>query len=431
MVRVISSSPAAQWASGETVASDQSAAAVSVSEVLTSNFRGFGGCFNELGWKALGHLGENSREEVLAALFSQEGCALNYCRLPIGASDYAESWYSHNETPGDFRMESFDICRDHHALIPYIQAARKAAGQDLFLFASPWSPPTWMKRPQAHNYGTLVWEPEYRRAYADYFVRFVRAYAELGLRIDAVHVQNEPNSDQKFPSCLWTGAQMRDFIRDDLGPAFEAAGLGTEIWAGTIERGDFNAWAGTILSDPGTAAYVKGLGFQWAGKYGVQRTRLAFPRIPIVQTENECGDGSNSWSDAHHVFDLIQHYLSNGAEAYVYWNMVLEPRGRSTWGWEQNAMVTVDPDDRAAIYNPEFYLMKHFAGFVRPGASVLRTVGSWASNTVAFRNPDGAEVHVLQNPYDDERTISVALSKGSVAVRTRPEIHQHGDPLTP
>ena len=183
-----------------------------------------------------------------------------------------------------------------------------------------------MKFPQAHNYGTLVWERRYRKTYADYFVRFIEAYAKEGLNIAAVHVQNEPNSDQKFPSCLWTGAQIRDFIRDDLGPAFEAAGLDTEIWAGTIERGDFNEWAGTILSDPTTAKYIKGLGFQWAGKHGVQRTRQAYPDLPIIQTENECGDGNNDWDYAHYVFDLIQHYLSNGAEAYLYWNMVLELR---------------------------------------------------------------------------------------------------------
>jgi glucosylceramidase len=210
-------------------------------------------------------------------------------------------------------MEHFSIARDHKYLIPYIRAARVVRGEDFFLFATPWSPPGWMKFPKAHNYGKLVWDERTRKAYADYFVRFVNAYEAENISIDAVHVQNEPNSDQKFHSCLWTGAEMRDFIRDDLGPAFDAANLNTDIWAGTIKRGDFNAWARTILSDPSAAAYVKGMGFQWAGKYGVQRTRQAFPEMPVIQTENECGDGTNTWDYAHHVFDFIQHYLSNGA----------------------------------------------------------------------------------------------------------------------
>ncbi|HXV30603.1 MAG TPA: glycosyl hydrolase, partial [Sinorhizobium sp.] len=289
-----SSSAERQWVSGTTERTEEGASLWTEGTIL-QNFKGFGGCFNELGWRALQLLEEPTRREVLHALFSKDGCAFNYCRLPIGASDYAESWYSHNETDGDFAMETFSIARDRRSLIPYIEAARAVRGGDFHLFASPWSPPTWMKFPKAHNHGTLVWEPRHRRAYADYFVRFVKAYAEAGIPIHAVHVQNEPNSDQKFPSCIWTGAKMRDFIRDDLGPAFRAAGLDTEIWAGTIERGDFNGWAGTIFSDPEAAAYIKGVGFQWAGRHAVQRTRQAYPDLPIVQTENECGDGANGW----------------------------------------------------------------------------------------------------------------------------------------
>ena len=98
--------------------------------VVTSYFKGFGGCFNELGWKALSHLDENERGEVLGALFSTDGCAFNYCRLPIGANDYAESWYSHNETEEDFAMETFSIARDRQYLIPYIRAARAVRGDD-------------------------------------------------------------------------------------------------------------------------------------------------------------------------------------------------------------------------------------------------------------------------------------------------------------
>jgi len=417
-----SSSPSAQWATRYVEAHQARGGAsfVCADDVVTSDFKGFGGCFNELGWKALSHLDENERGEVLGALFSADGCAFNYCRLPIGASDYAESWYSHNETDGDFAMDSFSIARDRQYLIPYIKAARAVRGDDFYLFASPWSPPTWMKFPRAYNYGTLIWERRYRKAYAEYFSRFVRAYADEGITIDAVHVQNEPNSDQKFPSCLWTGVEMRDFIRDDLGPALKSADLDTEVWAGTIERGDFNSWAGTILSDPAAAAFVKGMGFQWAGKHGLQRTRQAFPDLPIIQTENECGDGTNSWDYAHHVFDLIHQYLSNGAEAYVYWNMVLEPGGVSTWGWRQNALVTVDPATRIATFNPEFYVMKHFSAFVRPGAAVLRTTGPMAGNTLAFRNLDGGEVFVVQNAQDAERTITVRGSRESVTLSLAP-----------
>lgn len=199
---------------------------------------GFGGCFNELGYMALSHLSEEQRHEVFHSLFHPEGeHKFNICRLPIGASDYAEQWYSHNEVDGDVAMEHFSIERDFKYLIPYIKEAL-SYNPNLQFFASPWSPPTWMKSPKAYNYGTLRWEKDILEAYALYFVKFVQAYRDAGITIHQVHVQNEVIADQKFPSCMWTGEQLREFIADYLGPAFDKHGLDTEIWLGTINAPD-------------------------------------------------------------------------------------------------------------------------------------------------------------------------------------------------
>lgn len=147
----------------------------------------------------------NSGTRSLHSLFHPEGeHRFTICRLPIGASDYAEQWYSHNEVDGDVAMDHFSIERDFKYLIPYIKEALRY-NPDLRLFASPWSPPTWMKFPKAYNYGTLRWEKEILEAYALYFVKFVEAYREAGITIHQVHVQNEVIADQKFPSCMWTG----------------------------------------------------------------------------------------------------------------------------------------------------------------------------------------------------------------------------------
>lgn len=118
---------------------------------------GFGGCFNELGYIALKKIPNDKKEEVFRNLFDPEECNFTYCRLPIGANDYAESWYSLNETKGDYEMKNFSIERDKECLIPYIKEAEKYSGE-LNLFASPWSPPTWMKFPEVYNFGTLIWE---------------------------------------------------------------------------------------------------------------------------------------------------------------------------------------------------------------------------------------------------------------------------------
>lgn len=408
-MEVFVSTQAQAWV--RTAPSDRLATAtLSLGRELVADFKGFGVCFNELGWKALSALGENAKAEVLQSLFSDSGLNLNYCRIPMGANDYSLDWYSHNDTDGDLAMQHFSIKRDHQLLIPYLRAAQAAHGAPFTLFASPWSPPAWMKTQKTFNYGTLIWQPEYLTAYADYFVRFIQAYAAEGIHIDAVHVQNEPDSDQKFPSCLWTGAKLAAFIRDYLAPAFQAAGLDTQIWLGTIERPSFNDWIAPSLLDPDTAKLISGVGFQWAGKGAALRTRQVAPDLPIIQTENECGDGQNTWDYAHYVFDLIRHYLGLGAQAYVYWNAVLEEGGISTWGWKQNSLFTVDTAARTYTPRPEYYVLKHFAQYLCPNARIIDGVGSMSGNAVIFALADGRQMAVLQNPLETEVTVAIHLA---------------------
>jgi len=389
---------------------------LSLSGTRHQRWEGFGGCFNELGWLALSRLEDKSQRQVLLELFDPEdGCRFNLCRLPIGASDYAAEWYSHHEVEGDFALEHFSIARDRRILLPYIKAAL-AIRPDIQLFASPWSPPTWLKFPRAYNYGTLIWQPEYLDAYARYFLKFIQAYQAEGVAIKQIHVQNEPAADQKFPSCLWTGAQLRDFIRDYIGPLFTREQLECEIWFGTLNTDDYDAFPNLALSDPAAKQYIAGVGVQWAGKGLVQRVHESWPDVRLMQTENECGNGQNDWEYAHYIFSLFRHYISNGVNAYVYWNMVLPPGGLSTWGWKQNSMITVDPATGDVTYNPEFYVMKHFSRFITPGAVRLGLSGQWTGNSVAFANPDGSMVVVAGNPFADAKELTFGTEQESFTV---------------
>jgi glucosylceramidase len=410
-MKCFSSTPAEPWReTAPDISEGTGANALRVEGPAGPPLLGFGGCFNELGARELFLLDPARRQEVLHALFGDEGCAFNFCRVPIGASDYALDWYSHAETPDDYAMEHFSIDRDRRYLLPYIRAAQ-GVRPGVRLFASPWSPPAWLKERQRYNGSRLRAEPRVGKAYADYLLKFVRAYRDERVEIEQLHVQNEPNSDQKFPSCLWTGESMRDFIRDYLGPRFEAAGERCEIWAGTIERGMllgwqpdtlegdcYHNWAHTLLTDPEVRRLVKGIGYQWNGKGALAQTRANWPDLPIIQTENECGDGRNSWAYAFYVFDLMWHYFNNGCRAYLYWNMILAPGGESTWGWKQNTLITVDGSTGAITYNPEFYVMKHLSHFVRPGARCLPLRGDQAALSLLFENEDGSRVLVVANP---------------------------------
>ncbi len=387
---------------------------------------GFGACFNELGYQALLCLDKEQQETLLQQLFqpSAEGCNFNFCRLPIGANDYAKDWYSLDETAGDYELRHFSVARDEQGLIPYVKRAQQYAPQ-LGLFASPWSPPAWMKDPPVYNWGKLVWDERTLTAYANYFVKYVKSYAQRGIRINQVHVQNEPVANQKFPSCMWTGAELRDFIRDYLGPAFEWAGLDTEIWLGTINAPgcdyrrlifdkwateDYDYFANIALQDDAARRYIAGVSYQWGGKIAIQRTFESWwPEIRLMQSENECGFGDNTWEYAKYVWTMLKHYIGNGAESYLYWNMILKPEGRSTWGDPQNAMVTVDPVAKAVVYNPDFYVMKHFSNPIRQNAVRLGAAGRFAADSLIFKNPDGATVLELFNPFKTEKPLTVEL----------------------
>lgn len=399
---------------------------------------GFGACFNELGYRALKHLAEDEQELLLEELFStaEDKTGLTMCRLPIGANDYSEDWYSLNETPGDHDMRHFSIERDRNGLIPYIKRAQKY-NKDLKLFASPWSPPTWMKNPPVYNSGKLIPTDDNLKAYALYFAKFVEAYAAEGIRIHQVHVQNEPVANQKFPSCMWTGEELKVFIRDYLGPQFKKSELKTEIWLGTINAPgcdyrrlifdkwateDYDYFANCVLSDNEALQYISGVSYQWGGKIAIQRTFESWwPRIRLMQSENECGFGDNTWEYARYNWTMLKHYISNGAESYMYWNPILEPNGVSTWGDPQNAMITIDPETKKAIYNPDFYVIKHISALLCDGAVRLGANGQWAGDTIAFRNPDNSIVLNVFNPFAECREFCFSHNNEQYAFHLEPQ----------
>jgi glucosylceramidase len=388
---------------------------------------GFGACFNELGWKALSRLEDAERREVLRTFFDPRGgCRFNLCRMPIGANDFSLSWYSHNEHPEDLAMEHFSIDRDEAFLLPFIRGALDIR-PDLELWASPWCPPSWMKVSGCYNSASVNsnWgqvlghdsedlqaasrlreEPGILEAYARYFVRFVQAYADRGIRIAAVHPQNEVFASQIFPSCLWSRELLVAFIADYLHPAFRSAGLDTAIWAGTIndDAREYTEW---VVNHPKLSGLIEGAGFQWAAKRFLADLQRP-PELKLMQTESECHNGANDWTTGEVTFDLLCHYFAAGVNSYMYWNFALDEWGLSNWGWRQNSLVTVNHASGERCWNPDFHAMRHFSGHVDPGARYLPCTDTRLP-AAAFRNPDGRIVLCVRNPDDKVHTLQVLV----------------------
>ena len=397
---------------------------------------GFGACFNELGWTSLSALNEADRNGILRELFAPGvGANFTLCRMPLGANDFSRDWYSFDETPGDFALEHFSIANDLETLVPFIRQALTYQ-PNLKLWASPWSPPTWMKtnqhyaaalpnaltpgvsnglRPdQVGKEGTdmFIQEDAYFRAYAAYFGRFIDEYRKLGINIGMVMPQNEFNSTQVFPSCTWTPQGLARFITQ-LGP--EMAQRGVEVFFGTLERPD-EQLAEVSLNDPRVNQYIQGVGLQWAGKGAVAALHRLHPDLRLYQSEQECGFGENDWRYCRYTWSLLKHYLGNGATAYQYWNISLREKGLSRWGWAQNSLVTVDTQARTFVYNPEYYLLKHVSHFVQPGARLVTTFSFRGyENQLAFVNPDGSVVIVMQNDMCEELPVNVLIGSQMIS----------------
>ena len=163
-------------------------------------------------------LPESKQKEILKAYFDAEtGIGYTLCRTPIHSCDFSSESYSYAEVPGDTLLEHFSIEHDREFKLPFIKKALQTANNKMKIFASPWSPPAWMKTNNSMLQGGKL-KPEYFQSWADYYIRFIKEYSEEGIPIWGITVQNEPMAIQTWESCIFTAEEERDFVKDYLGP---------------------------------------------------------------------------------------------------------------------------------------------------------------------------------------------------------------------
>jgi glucosylceramidase len=217
---------------------------------------GFGAAFTDASCYTLNQLSRDARGKLFHQLFHPSELGLNVCRTCIGASDYSTELYSFDEGEPDPELKRFSIAHDQANIIPMLRQAREV-NPDLFLFSSPWSPPGWMKLNGSMLGGCI--HKRFFPVYAQYFVKFLQAYAAEGVQIQAVTSQNEVDTDQdgRMPACLWGQEYEIEFVASHLGPALEAQNIPTKIWL--IDH-NYNLWGRAIceLDDPGEKIFSDG-----------------------------------------------------------------------------------------------------------------------------------------------------------------------------
>ena len=416
-MKVITSAPGAYWTTA-TATTSTGTATVTVNDTSPAQkWDGFGGAFNEIGWNVL--TSTTMQTQAMTMLFSStDGANFAWGRIPMGASDYATSRYtcddtgtdvtpsSSNRPAADTSMASFSLTRDGQKLIPYIKAAQ-AVNPNLRFWSSPWTPPVWLKtgynsdsgtkKPSYFDGGSIVsGNSSYLTAYASYYSKFVMGYKAQGINIEVVSPQNEPGYQQNYPSCLWDSATYVSWIKA-LGAAMQP--LNVKVMLGTMSNnGDTSGGmarhdtdlATAVLNDSTAAGYLSVAGAQW-GVLDAVNSGTKFGNLPIWATEHKCGN--YPWNPSGLLPGLQQlegaqrsgvrrgelglHHanaIRNGkVTAYNAWNMVLDSSGLgidTTRDWKQDALLVAGSGSVTAT--PAYYVFRHLSQYVQPGATRRR-----------------------------------------------------------
>ncbi|HPG10160.1 MAG TPA: glycoside hydrolase family 30 protein [Chitinophagaceae bacterium] len=374
-------------------------------------YLGIGAALTDASAETFYKLPKETQQEFLRAHFDKkEGIGYTVARTNINSCDFSSDMYTYIKE-GDSSLQTFDITHDKKFKIPFIQEAQQAAGGSLNLFASPWSPPAFMKTNNDMLHGGKL-KPEFYSSWALYYTKFIKAYEKEGVPVWGITVQNEPMATQRWESCLYTAEEERDFLKNYLGPVMHKEGLADKkiiVW--DHNRDLIYQRAQTYFNDPEAAKYAWGIGFHWYEDWSggtpmyenLRRVYESFPDKHIFFTEGcaESFDATryNAWALGEEYGRSMINDFNNGMVGFTDWNILLDETGGPNH--VQNfcfAPVHADTKNGKLIYTNAYYYIGHFSKFIQPGAKRIAATASRSQLlTTAFKNPDGTTVIIVMN----------------------------------
>jgi glucosylceramidase len=399
---------------------------------------GVGGALTDAAAETFAKLPKAKQGEILSAYFdTDKGIGYTLARTNIHSCDFSSGSYTYvNE--GDAELKSFNISHDQQFRIPFIKQALAAAGGKLIIFASPWSPPAFMKDNKSMLHGGKLKAESYQ-PWANYYTRFIKAYQREGIPIWGISIQNEPMATQQWESCIYSAEEERDFLKNYLGPTMKREGLGDKkIIAWDHNRDLIYQRVSTILADPKAAQYVWGIGYHWYEPWSggepmfdnVKLVQESFPDKNLIFTEG-CADSFNpqklnDWKLGEQYGRSMINDFNSGAVGWTDWNILLDETGGPNH--VKNfcfAPVHADTKTGQLIYTNSYYYIGHFSKFVRPGA---RRIASSPSRSqllsAAFINQDGKVSVVVMNQSDKKVSYYLWLDGNAAEVNSLPHSMQ-------
>lgn len=399
---------------------------------------GIGGALTDAAAETFAKLTAIRQEQVLDAYYSPDrGIGYTLGRTNINSCDFSSESYTY-VVEGDKDLRSFAIAHDLRYKIPLIRRAMAASGNRLKLFASPWSPPAYMKDNNDMLHGGHL-RPEYFRAWALYYTKFIESYRRAGVPVWGITVQNEPMATQRWESCIYQSETERDFVRDYLGPAMAEQGLrDVNIIVWDHNRDLIVQRAQTIFDDPAAARYAWGIGFHWYEDWSggdqmydnVALVSRLYPDKHILFTEGTPASFDSTaygrWTLGEAYGRSMIHDFNAGAEGWTDWNILLDEKGGPNHvGNFCFAPIHADTRTGTLTYTNSYYYIGHFSKFIRPGARRIVAAPSRSMLlTTGFVNVDGTVAVVVMNPTGRGGQYHLQVGTTSVTVRSPPHAIQ-------
>jgi glucosylceramidase len=372
---------------------------------------GFGFTLTDASASLISGLPVSTQNDLLKELFGSDSNSINisYLRVSIGASDLSASVYTYDDMPAgqtDSTLQNFNLRKDVSNVVAVLKKILDI-NPSLKILGSPWTPPVWMKNNGSSIGGNLL--PQYYGAYANYFVKYIQAMKTEGITIDAVTPQNEPLYGGNNPSMLMSATEEASFIKNNLGPAFQSAGLSTKIivYDHNPDRTDYPL---NILDDAAARPFIDGSAFHLYGGdiSALSPVHTAYPSKNIYFTEqytSSTGDfaGDLKW----HVKNVIIGSMKNWSRNALEWNLASDPTvsihtpgGCNTC---KGALTIMSGYTR----NVSYYIIAHASKFVQPGSVRIASNNTGSLYNVAFKRPDGKKVLIVENDGNTIQTFNI------------------------
>ena len=430
---------------------------------LDQVIEGFGGAFTEAAAGTFFSLTKDKQDKLIEAYFdSKNGIGYTIGRVPVGACDFSPeeaSKWSYADVEGDVNLEHFDTnaTMDKKNVIPMVQLAAKKikeAGQGVFkLFGSPWSPPAWMKtNGQMHgsgpggNGGKL--QKKYWSVMADYLVKWVSVWKDLGIPIWALTPQNEPEGPWEFETCLYGPYEEAAWIAKHLGPKLEEAHPEVLIFPFDHNKNNVFEWTQAMYDHPEAAKYVDGMAFHWYSGDDFDKVAESHKKAPgaILLNTEATWESKNYPPEFNYIdgaWNLGEGYghdvmgdLNAGANGWTDWNLMLDIRGGPNHINNFCDAPVIGHNDQL-FFHSQYYYLGHFSKYLVQGSKRVehkvlnstkytgkrRNYGNCTAedglDATAWKRPDGKMAIVVLN-CDEKAQEFKLLENGKSAKLTIP-----------